>query len=114
MKSYYRNIKSKKISKPTPLIEKEDSSKMKSYYKSMKSKKIDLKIKSDIKNLKPKKLNIFKRMKNSVTHFFDKFKSKKNNSYEYHEQMNEETDSFDYDNFDVKAKMYLPRPYMLL
>ena len=89
MKSYYRNIKSKKMSKPTPLIEKEDSSKMKSYYKSIKSKKIgkptllvekeDLKIKSDIKNLKPKKLNIFKRMKRSVTNFFDKCKSKKNN-----------------------------------
>ena len=84
------------MSQSKPLIEKEDS-KMKSY----------------IKNLKPKKLNIFKRMKRSVTNFFDKCKSNKNNSYKYHELMNEETESFDYEDYDLKTKLSLPWPYMV-
>ena len=65
----------------------------------------DSKMKSFIKDIKPKKMKFFKRIKRNITKFFDK-------RNEYQELTDEDSEIFEYKDYDLNTNIYLPWRYM--
>ena len=63
------------------------------------------KMESVIKRIKPNKIDIFKRMKRSTTKFFG-------TNISYDELIDEKSKIFEYRDYDLETKLYLPWPCM--